>query len=404
MKLWPGWENECKPANPERWDAGVYTYGKPENSSRAYFKYKSDCAGCHEPFLAQVKRIEGEYIFGAYCTNDCRVKWHKISEETRQKMSYASSHTSEETRLKIGRANTGKKRSVETCARISAVKLGVPRPLDSIIRSTQNHMNPDREAVASAIVFNRYRNNAASLGRDFLLPREEVHRLITCACYYCGSPPSSPTEIQQDAKVYVREKEVFLFGGIDRIDSSLGYTPTNVVPACSKCNIAKMARSAPDFIAWILRINAFIVSGPPKLIYFGDIPPQQTRYAKEVYHKYNGGNKARRSIDCSIPFDIFCVFIRTQCAYCGAGLMNACGGRCGRKRDRIDETRIFHYNGLDRVDASGIYEVSNVIPCCRDCNLAKNTMSYSEFYTWVMRAAHHIQATPALLSLVPASV
>jgi 5-methylcytosine-specific restriction endonuclease McrA len=141
------------------------------------------------------------------------------------------------------------------------------------------------------------------------------------------------------------------------------------------------------------------------LIYFGDIPEQQLRYAKALYQRCGKRRRKRTTRRaCTIPFDVFCTLIHTQCSYCGAGLMNACGGKCGRKRDRIDEARVLHYNGLDRVDSAGIYEVDNVVPCCRDCNLAKNTMSHTEFCTWARRAAHHIQVTPALLSLVPAPV
>ena len=44
------------------------------------------------------------------------------------------------------------------------------------------------------------------------------------------------------------------------------------------------------------------------------------------------------------------------------------------------------YNGLDRVDNSRGYEPSNVVPCCRRCNRAKDDMSSQEFMKWLGQA------------------
>jgi hypothetical protein len=44
--------------------------------------------------------------------------------------------------------------------------------------------------------------------------------------------------------------------GIDRLDSSLPYTPVNCVTACSTCNIAKAQMSVSDFYEWIKRVHS----------------------------------------------------------------------------------------------------------------------------------------------------
>ena len=43
------------------------------------------------------------------------------------------------------------------------------------------------------------------------------------------------------------------------------------------------------------------------------------------------------------------------------------------------------YNGLDRVDSSKGYVMSNVQPCCTRCNYAKHTGTVDEFFGWVAR-------------------
>ena len=65
-------------------------------------------------------------------------------------------------------------------------------------------------------------------------------------CFYCGAEKSNH-------KVTKNCKEGFDHNGIDRIDSSKGYTPDNVVPCCKICNKAKMDMDQKDFILWIQR-------------------------------------------------------------------------------------------------------------------------------------------------------
>jgi len=48
----------------------------------------------------------------------------------------------------------------------------------------------------------------------------------------------------------------FIYNGIDRIDSKLGYSADNVVSCCFFCNRAKMDRSFEDFMAWIAQLVA----------------------------------------------------------------------------------------------------------------------------------------------------
>lgn len=81
-----------------------------------------------------------------------------------------------------------------------------------------------------------------------------------------------------------------------------------------------------------------------------------------------------RGLLFELSFDDFVRISSADCVYCGEHPMS--------RKDRIlgkvvDSGRFA--NGLDRVDNSIGYTVSNVVPCCKKCNRAKDTMSVMEF-------------------------
>jgi hypothetical protein len=42
-------------------------------------------------------------------------------------------------------------------------------------------------------------------------------------------------------------------------------------------------------------------------------------------------------------------------------------------------------NGVDRIDNASGYVVGNVVPCCKQCNIAKGVLPLSDFLGWVRR-------------------
>lgn len=54
-------------------------------------------------------------------------------------------------------------------------------------------------------------------------------------------------------------------------------------------------------------------------------------------------------------------------------------GRLPAQKIKVNSD-VYTYNGVDRVDSSAGYIISNVVPCCKDANLAKNALSQKEFY------------------------
>lgn len=98
--------------------------------------------------------------------------------------------------------------------------------------------------------FNRlhkiYQKMAKEKGRVWELTREEVYRLFSSNCYYCGI---APYKVKQETK-----NNPFLYNGIDRVDNSKGYTSDNVVSCCERCNLAKRAMTEQEFLSWVKQV------------------------------------------------------------------------------------------------------------------------------------------------------
>ena len=77
-----------------------------------------------------------------------------------------------------------------------------------------------------------YRSGARQRGIEWNLSEEEFKSLIKENCYYCGEEPSRHQSVS-----YRNDFE--LVNGIDRIDSSKGYSIDNCVPCCNTCNLMK---------------------------------------------------------------------------------------------------------------------------------------------------------------------
>jgi hypothetical protein len=67
--------------------------------------------------------------------------------------------------------------------------------------------------------------------------------------------------------------------------------------------------------------------------------------------------------------DLWC----SPCAYCGSSPTNKFS----------NSGREIVYSGIDRIDSSLGYVSSNVQPCCKRCNIAKNNMTHEEFLAHV---------------------
>ena len=77
--------------------------------------------------------------------------------------------------------------------------------------------------------------------------------------------------------------------------------------------------------------------------------------------------------------------ISQNCHYCGEKPKELLADK---QRNASDIP--FKRNGIDRVDNSKGYTIDNVIPCCRNCNIAKSTMSYSEYTNFIIQSYNNL--------------
>lgn len=104
--------------------------------------------------------------------------------------------------------------------------------------------------AAFGVLMTEYRRGARDRSLSWDLTREEFKHMTSLDCHYCGTAPSRAVGCSPNSGAYV-------CNGIDRVDSSRGYSLDNCVPACKICNFAKRDMSYDDFLAWIARLASF---------------------------------------------------------------------------------------------------------------------------------------------------
>lgn len=96
-------------------------------------------------------------------------------------------------------------------------------------------------------LFYKYKGSAKFHNRVFTLSFELFGKLTRQNCYYCNTPPSQSFTKKTFFGSYI-------YNGIDRIDSNIGYIPSNCVPCCKTCNYMKLGLSIKEFIDHTRRI------------------------------------------------------------------------------------------------------------------------------------------------------
>jgi 5-methylcytosine-specific restriction endonuclease McrA len=70
-----------------------------------------------------------------------------------------------------------------------------------------------------------------------------------------------------------------------------------------------------------------------------------------------------------------------------SGNCSYCGIQPSKIKDRNGKHEFkgehYIYNGIDRVDNNRGYEKDNCVSCCRRCNIAKASMTRTEFLNWI---------------------
>jgi len=130
---------------------------------------------------------------------------------------------------------------------------------------------------------------------------------------------------------------------------------------------------------FLLRFNRFVASKykscgclRPIKSFYGEVLPNKQALINLIFKDYKS-NAKRRGHDFLITKDELYDFIMQECFYCGEKHSNF----------RSNNHDTIRYNGIDRIDSNIGYVKNNLIPCCKKCNIAKNTLSYFEFISHI---------------------
>jgi hypothetical protein len=99
----------------------------------------------------------------------------------------------------------------------------------------------------------QYKNRAKSSKLEFDLTIEEFGVLLSGNCYYCNDKETSTYRFRRKVGTITEYK----YNGIDRIDSSKGYTKDNCLTCCSVCNYMKLDSSIDSFMHKVKQIMEF---------------------------------------------------------------------------------------------------------------------------------------------------
>ena len=110
--------------------------------------------------------------------------------------------------------------------------------------------------------------------------------------------------------------------------------------------------------------------------------PEGIAARNNLYKQYKSASK-KRGYKFTLTKEIFFALVKKDCYYCGVE---------PRQIRRLETGDRFTYNGLDRVRNAEGYEENNVVPCCKQCNYAKRTLTQAEFYAWIDRLVKHRNA------------
>lgn len=151
-----------------------------------------------------------------------------------------------ETNVYMTNLRTGKSKSCSKCSVSSEAK--AKQHKDKIV--SQEHR------ILRKII-NMYKKSASSRNLEYTLTDSEISKLIALNCYYCDKAPENQfrlyrySEFRRGEEIY---DQPYIYGGIDRVDSTKGYITSNCVPCCITCNRAKSNKSLDYFMEWIRRI------------------------------------------------------------------------------------------------------------------------------------------------------
>ena len=117
----------------------------------------------------------------------------------------------------------------------------------------------DREKALLKVQYSHLKRRDKNKGFGDTISQETFSLLAKSPCKYCGLEHSKEIEdrLNESKKQKRLSDHILKCNGIDRVDSSKGYTVENSVPCCKFCNTAKSTMSENEFYNWIKRVYEF---------------------------------------------------------------------------------------------------------------------------------------------------
>ena len=184
--------------------------------------------------------------------------------------------------------------------------------------------------------YTSYIKGAGERNLEFHISYERYIELVKLPCHYCGII------------------ETRGFNGIDRTNSSIGYTIENCVSCCQMCNYMKGSLSLSVFIKRVEHILTIQKRRTGKLY-----PECFASHKKTPFQQYY-----RKAINTGMEFSI----TKDEYNTITASICYI----CGKQNDETNE------NGVDRLDSNRGYTIDNIKSCCAECNCMKIDYGFEE--------------------------
>ena len=105
------------------------------------------------------------------------------------------------------------------------------------------------EHVGERHIYKRIRSDASAGGRAFEIELDWFVKKCHEPCHYCGRVNTNSSTVPSKTGVPLIKN--FRYNGLDRIDNSIGYVPSNCVSCCFVCNRAKQSMPYSEFVRWM---------------------------------------------------------------------------------------------------------------------------------------------------------
>lgn len=122
--------------------------------------------------------------------------------------------------------------------------------------------------------------------------------------------------------------------------------------------------------------------------------PQGQSGMNGLYAKYRANARHRNTL-FNLSKQEFKTITSKDCHYCGIAPIQEYFSWNKRMTKEGAAHSLYKYNGIDRVDSTKPYEMSNVLPCCGFCNRSKNKYTYEQFVAWINKAYHNLNTRKA---------